>query len=170
MYVTPARARIPTPLSPSSAPAIAPGTALSNTSTHADGRCRRRLLANSPMENSSPRVRSSSTTPIDAPVLTNCAAAGIGAMPPSPRARPATRYSGIGDSANRRAAVPNTVSTVRMTPSSSSSVADTCIGSTFGRRTGQIALRDDFLNSRDAVLGADDHQYVVDAQHLPGPR
>src|SRR6476620_5983197 len=127
MYVTPARARIPTPLSPSSAPAIAPGPALSNTSTHADGRCRRRLLANSPMENSSPRVRSSSTTPIDAPVLPHCAAAGIGAMPPSPRARPATRYSGIGDSANRRAAVPNTVSTVRMTPSSSSSVADTCI-------------------------------------------
>jgi hypothetical protein len=38
MYVTPARARMPTPLRPSSQPAIAPGTALSNTSTQADGR------------------------------------------------------------------------------------------------------------------------------------
>ena len=58
---------------------------------------------------------------MDAPVVTNGPAAGKGAMPPSPRARPANRYSGTGDNPYRRAAAPSTVSTVRMTPSSSSS-------------------------------------------------
>ena len=102
-------------------------------------------------------MSSSSTTPIDAPVLTNCVAAGIGAMPPSPRASPAARYSGIGDSAYRRATVLKMVSTVRMTPSSSSSVADTRLGSAFGRRAGQITPSDYRFDAADAVFGADDH-------------
>ena len=155
MYVTPANARMPTPLRPSSHPASAPGVALSTASTAADGRWRRKLVANSAMENSSPRVRSSSTTPMDAPVVTNGPAAGTGAMPPLPRARPASRYSGIGDNPYRRAAAPSTVSTVRMTPSSSSSATETCTGS---------ALVDDALDPGDALFGADHHQHVASAQ------
>ena len=155
MYVTPANARMPTPLRLSSHPASAPGVALSTASTAADGRWRRKLVANSATENSSPRVRSSSTTPMDAPVVTNGPAAGTGAMPPSPRARPANRYSGIGDNPYRRAAAPSTVSTVRMTPSSSSSATETCTGS---------ALVDDALDPGDALFGPDHHQHVAGAQ------
>jgi hypothetical protein len=69
--VTPAKARMPTPLSPSSHPASAPGVAFSTMSTAADGRWWRKLLANSVAENSRPKVSNSSTTPIGAPVVMN---------------------------------------------------------------------------------------------------
>ena len=51
------------------------------------------LAPNSPMENSSPRVSSSSTTPIEAPVETNSSPRAPGAIPPLPSASPASRYS-----------------------------------------------------------------------------
>ncbi len=69
--MTPANARIPTPLSPSSQPATAPGVAFSTKSTAAEGKWWRKLLANSVAENSRPKVSNSSTTPIGAPVVMN---------------------------------------------------------------------------------------------------
>ena len=98
---------------------------------------------------------------MDAPVLTNSPAAGTGAMPPSPSASPATRYSGIGDRANRRAAVPSTVSAVRMTPSSSSSAAETCTAQPWSTICSTPAMP-----SSVPI----DHQHVAGAQHLGGPR
>ena len=43
------------------------------------------------MENSSPSVSSSRTTPMEAPVETKAAASGTGAIPPFPRNSPASR-------------------------------------------------------------------------------
>src|SRR3712207_8758258 len=54
-YVTPAKARMPTPSSPSSQPATAPGIEFSTRSTAAEGTWRRMLTANSETENSRPR-------------------------------------------------------------------------------------------------------------------
>jgi len=126
MYVMPPRASTPTTSRPSSRPATAPGTKLRRRSTQADGRCRRKLVANSPMENSSPSVSSSSTTPIDAVAEMKGPAAGTGAIPPFPSIRPANKYSGIGDRAKRRAIVPRMVRAARMIPSSSSSASESC--------------------------------------------
>ena len=61
-------------------------------------------------ENSRPRVSSRSTTPIAPAIWTNSPAARTGAMPPSPRASPVSRYSGTGVRANRRASAPRTLS------------------------------------------------------------
>jgi len=114
---------------------------------------------NSATENSRPSVSSSSTTPIDAPVETNCPAAAAGTMPPFPRASPASRYSGIGERPKRRASEPRMVRAVKMTPSSSSSAADTSTGS---------ALVDDLAHSGYPLVGADHHKHVAGVQHLVG--
>jgi hypothetical protein len=75
------------------------------------------LAANSVAENSRPRVSSSNTMPMGAPVMMNSPAAATGQIPPLPSDRPASRYTGIGDNANRRATVPNTASAARRAPS-----------------------------------------------------
>ncbi len=115
--MTPARARIAIPSNPSSQPVTAPGVALRTTSTPADGRWWRKLAANSVAENSSPRVSSSKTTPMGAPVMMNSPAAATGQMPPLPSDRPAIKYTGIGESANRREMPPSTASAARRAPS-----------------------------------------------------
>src|SRR5271170_7554356 len=149
------------PLNPSSQPAMAPGVALSTTSTSAEGTCCFMLLANSALENSRPKVSSRSTTPMGAPVLTNTLASVTEWMPPLPSHSPASRYSGIGDSANRRASAPSNASALRTAPSCKSSGAEICT---------QSALLDELLHAVDAGLGADNDQYVGSAQHLRRPR
>lgn len=129
----PAIASIPTGSIPSSQPATAPGTALSSTSTPAEGSCLRMLTANSATENCRPSVNSSSTTPMVAPVCRNSAAAGTCATPPSPSARPAIRYSGIGDSWIRQASEPSSVNALRTSPSCSSRATETCTAISLGR-------------------------------------
>src|SRR5437763_11688122 len=84
-------------------------------------------------------------------------AAANGSRPPLPSERPASRYTGIGDRANRRATAPNTASVARRAPSWNSSAPETCTSS---------ALFDDLLNRGDAFFGADDDQDVALAQRL----
>src|SRR5271155_1675251 len=95
--------------------------------------------------------------PMGAPVVMNCPAVPTGARPPLPSARPVSRYTGIGESANRRATVPSRASTVRTAPSCSRSGAETCTRS---------ALIDELHNLGDAGFGANHHQYVVGMQHF----
>src|SRR5436853_3562498 len=115
------------------------------------------LLANSVAENSRPSVSSSSTMPMGAAVSMKSPAAATGSRPPLPSERPASRYTGIGDRANRRATAPNTASVARRAPSWNSSAPETCTSS---------ALFDDLLNRGDAFFGADDDQDVALAQRL----
>src|SRR5271156_3141613 len=82
-------------------------------------------------------------------------------MPPLPSHSPASRYSGIGDSANRRASAPSNASAVRIAPSCKSSGAEICT---------QSALLDQLLHAVDAGFGADNDQYVGSAQLLGWPR
>jgi hypothetical protein len=64
VHVTPASARTPTASSLRSNPATAPGVALRTVSTATDGTWRRRLSANSSIENSSLSMSRSGTRPI----------------------------------------------------------------------------------------------------------
>src|SRR6201991_337035 len=82
-------------------------------------------------------------------------------MPPLPSHSPASRYSGIGDSANRRASAPSNASAVRTAPSCNSSGAEICT---------QSALLDELLHAVDAGFGADNDQHVGSAQLLGRPR
>src|SRR6185437_4895715 len=152
---------MPMPGKPSSQPAMAPGVALRTTSTSAEGTCCFMLLANSALENSRPRVSRSSTTPIGAPVLMNTLASVTGTMPPLPSHSPASRYSGIGDRAKRRATAPSSASAVRTAPSCKSSGAEICTRSAF---------LDELLHAADTGLGAHDDQHVLGTQQFGGPR
>lgn len=61
-------------------------------------------------------------------------------MPPLPNDKPANKYTGIGDNANRRATAPSTASTANRTPSSNNSALETSTGS---------ALFDDLFDPGD---------------------
>src|SRR3954453_5770024 len=67
-------------------------------------------------------------TPISAPMETNSSLAPSGSRPPFPKASPASRYSGMGESRKRPAARPSRPRPRRMEPNSISNTAE-CTGS-----------------------------------------
>lgn len=82
-------------------------------------------------------------------------------MPPLPNDKPANKYTGIGDNANRRATAPSTASTANRTPSSNNSALETSTGS---------ALFDDLFDPGDPVLGADHDEDISGSQHISRAR
>ena len=141
----------------SSQPATAPGVAFSTRSTTAEGRWRlqaRGQLVDRKLQAEHQQQEHDADRAAD---LDELPGGGHRCDAPSPRTRPASRYSGTGVRANRRASPPSPLSTAKMRPSSSRQ-GDRGVHRTSGM--------DDPVDAGDPLGGADDDQDVPGLQRL----
>src|SRR3990172_3520804 len=118
MYVTPPRNSDVIRPYDSARPATNPGMKLATRSTIPVTAPERRLAISSDPVYSRPSMSSSSTTPRSAPTSMNSSEVTTGTRPPSPKASPPMRYSGMGESPMRRASAARAASRSTTPPSS----------------------------------------------------